>query len=68
MRRKPIVGTIVGVFEGVLDGTRAQLIRRRKLDYTDELLESKGALKKGDILHLNVTEFKIDTKETTADE
>ena len=68
MRRKSIVGTIVGVFSGALDGIRAQLIRRTKLGYTVKLLESKGTFHKGDILHLNVTEFKIDTKETTEDE
>ena len=68
MRRKPIVGTIVGVFDGALDGRRARLLRKTKLGYTVELLESKGTFKRGEILILSGAEFKIDTKETTADE
>jgi hypothetical protein len=66
--RKPIVGTIVGIFSGALDGTRAQLIRRIKLGYTVELLESKGTFKKGDILLLSAGQFKIDKKATTTEE
>ena len=42
MRKRPIVGTITGVFAGTLDGRRARLIRRTTLGYTVELLESKG--------------------------
>ena len=68
MRSKPIVGTIVGIFSGALDGMRAQLIRRTKFGYTVELLESKGAFQRGDILLLSATEFQRDRGETTADE
>ena len=39
LRRKPIVGTVVGIFSGALDGTRARLLRTTKLGYTVELLE-----------------------------
>ncbi len=35
--KKPIVGTIVGDFSGVLDGVQALLIRRTKLGCTVEL-------------------------------
>ena len=65
MRKKPSVGTIVGAFGGVLDGTRAQLIRRTKLGYTVKLAESRDAFKRGDILLLSIAEFKIDKKGTT---
>ena len=65
MRKRPIVGTIAGVFGGALDGIRAQLIRRTTLGYTVELLESKGAWKKGDILRLSVAGFHIDRQDTT---
>ena len=68
MRKKPIVGTVVGVFHGELDGTRAQLIRRTTLGYTVKLLQSKGTCKRGEILLLSATEFKMDKKETRADE
>ena len=68
MGRKPIVGTIVGIFSRALDGTRAQLIRRTKLGYTVELLESKGTFKRGDILLLSAGQFKIDKKATTAED
>ena len=64
MRTKPIIGTIVGVFYGALDGVQAQLIRITKLGYTVELLESKGAFHKGDRVHLSVTEFTINREET----
>jgi len=60
MREKqPIVGTIVGVFEGALDGLRAQLISRTRLGYTVKLLESKDAFRKGDTVHVSVAEFHI---------
>jgi hypothetical protein len=52
-----IVGTIVGVFSGALDGVQARLIRRTKFGYTVELLESKGEFQKGSIVLLSVTEF-----------
>jgi hypothetical protein len=54
-----IIGTIVGVFDGALDGVQAQLIRRTKLGYTVKLIESKNAFRKGDIVHLSVAEFQI---------
>jgi hypothetical protein len=65
--KKPRVGAIVGVFDGALDGIQARLIRRTKLGYTVELLESKGAFHKGDRVHLGVTEFTIHKGETTAE-
>jgi hypothetical protein len=65
MRNRPIVGTIAGVFRGALDGTRAQLIRWTNLGYTVELLESKDAWKKGDILRLSSAEFHIESQDTT---
>ena len=63
MRTKPIIGTIVGVFYGALDGVQAQLIRITKLGYTVELLESKDAFHKGDKVHLSVAEFAMNTRE-----
>ena len=57
--KKPIVGTIVGVFEGALDGVRAQLISRTRLGYTVKLLESKDAFRKGETVHVSVAEFHI---------
>ena len=65
--KKPLVGTIVGVFDGALDGLRAQLISRTRFGYTVKLLESKDAFRKGDTVHLSVAEFTIDAKETTKD-
>ena len=65
---KPIVGTIVSVFDGALDGVQARRIRRTTFGSTVELLESKGAFHKGDIVDLSMAEFTIDTKETTEDE
>ena len=60
-----IVGTIVGVFSGALDGVQARLIRRTKFGYTVELLESKGEFQKGSIVLLSVAEFTIQQGETT---
>jgi hypothetical protein len=57
--KKPIVGTIVGIFDGALDGLRAQLINKTQFGYTVKLLESKGAYRKGDRVHLSVAEFHI---------
>jgi len=65
VRTRPIVGTVAGVFGGALDGRRAQLIHRTTLGYTVELLEAKGAWKKGDILRLSVAGFHIDRQDTT---
>jgi len=62
LRKKPIVGTIVGVFSGALDGFQAQLIRRTKFGYTVELLESNGEFKKGNIVLLSVAEFTINKR------
>jgi hypothetical protein len=60
MREKtPIIGTIVDVFDGALDGLRAQLVSRTRLGYTVKLLESKDAFRKGDTVHLSVAEFHI---------
>ena len=57
--KKPVVGIIVGVFDGALDGLRAQLISRTRCGYTVKLLESKDAFRKGDTVHLSVAEFHI---------
>jgi len=59
MAKKHIVGTITGVFDGALDGMEARLVRRRRLGYTVELLESKEPWHKGDIVHLSPAEFLI---------
>ena len=59
MRKEPIIGIIVGVFDGALDGIQARLIRRTQLGYTVELLESRGEFRKGDRVHLSVAEFHI---------
>jgi hypothetical protein len=64
LRKKPIVGTIVGIFSGALDGVQARLIRRTKFGYTVELLESRGEFHKGDRVHLSVAEFQINAGET----
>ena len=61
---KPIVGTIVSVLDGALDGVQAQLIRRTKIGYMVKLLESKDAFRKGDTVHLSVAEFHIHKGET----
>jgi hypothetical protein len=61
--KKPIIGTIVGIFYGALDGVQARLIRRIKTGYTVELLESKGEFHKGDRVQLSITEFKINKDE-----
>ena len=57
--KKPQVGTIVGIFDGALDGIRAQLIRRTRLGYTVQLLETKDAFRKGDIVDVSLAEFQI---------
>ena len=59
MRKQAMVGTIVGVFDRTLDGLCAQLIRRRALGYTVELLEATDGFPKGTILELSVAEFHI---------
>jgi hypothetical protein len=62
--KKPIIGTIVGVLDGALDGVQAQLIRRTKIGYTVKLLASKAAFRKGDTIHLSVAELTIHKGET----
>ena len=62
MRKKSIIGTIVGVFAGALDGIQARLIRRTKRGYTVELLESKDEFHKCDIVHLSLAEFTINKR------
>jgi len=62
--KKPIIGTIVGVLDGALDGVQAQLIRITNIGYTVKLLESKDAFRKGDTVHLSVAEFHIHKGET----
>ena len=59
MAKKWCVGTITGMFDGALDGITARLVRRRRLGYTVELLESKNTFHKGDIVHLSPAEFLI---------
>jgi len=59
VRKKPIVGTITGIFYGALDGVQARLIRTTKFGYTVELLESKGAFQKGSLVLLSVAELKL---------
>jgi hypothetical protein len=59
MAKKRCVGTITGLFDSALDGITARLVRRRKLGYTVELLESKNTFHKGDIVHLSPAEFLI---------
>jgi len=62
MQRQPIVGTITGVFHGVLDGMPARLVRRGKVGYTVELLASRDAFHKGDYIGLSPAEFTIDRR------
>ena len=62
--KKLIVGTIIGVFDRALDGVQARLLRRTKLGYTVELLESKGEFHKGYIVDLSRAEFHINKGDT----
>ena len=62
--KKPLIGTIVGVLDGALDGVQAQLIRRTNIGYTVKLLESKDTFRKGDTIHLSVAELTIHKGET----
>jgi hypothetical protein len=57
MAKQASIGTIIGVFNGALDGLPARLIRRRKFGYTVELLEARGRLQAGTIVHLSFAEF-----------
>ena len=63
-KKKPMIGTIVGVLDGALDGVQAQLMRRTKIGYTVKLLESKDAFRKGESVHLSRAEFHIHQGET----
>lgn len=62
MAKKPIVGTITGVFDEALDGLTALMLRRTQVGYTVELLESKASFHKGDTVHLSPAEFLIATE------
>ena len=62
--KKPLIGTIVGVLDGALDGVQAQLMRRTNMGYTVKLLESKDTFRKGDTIHLSVAECTIHKGET----
>ena len=53
MAKPAIIGTIIGVFDGALDGLPARLVRRRKLGYTVELLEARGRFQAGTLVHLS---------------
>ena len=64
MAKQPIVGTIIGVFAGALDGLPARLVRRRKLGYTVELLETRGRFQAGTIVHLSFAEFLLPQERT----
>ena len=57
MAKPAIIGTIIGVFDGALDGLPARLVRRRKLGYTVELLEARGRFQAGTLVHLSFAEF-----------
>ena len=59
MRKKSLVGTITGAFDGALDEMAARLIRIGKLGYLVELLASKPPFHKGDRVHLSPAEFTI---------
>jgi len=60
MVKQPLVGTIIGVFDGALDGLPARLVRRRKFGYTVELLEARGRFQAGTIVHLSFAEFLLE--------
>ena len=62
MQRQPIIGTITGVFQGVLNGMPARLVRIGKFGYTVELLASRDVFHKGDYIALSPAEFAIDRR------
>jgi hypothetical protein len=64
MAKQAIIGTIIGVFNGALDGLPARLVRRRKFGYTVELLEARGRWQAGTIVHLSFAEFLIEQERT----
>ena len=59
MAKQPIVGTITGIFDEVLNGLAARLLRRTHVGYTVELLQSNPPFHKGDTVHLSPAEFLI---------
>jgi len=63
-KKKPIMGTIVGVLDGALDGVQAQLMRRTKIGSTVQLLESKDTCRTGESVHLSRAAFTIHQGET----
>jgi hypothetical protein len=67
VRKPPVLGTITGAFDGALTGVQAQLIRRSKLGYTVELLESQDTFHQGDHVELSLAEFIINTRKTDHD-
>jgi hypothetical protein len=64
MAKQAIIGTIIGGFDGVLNGLPARLVRRRKFGYTVELLEARGPLQAGTLVHLSFAEFLIPPERT----
>lgn len=64
MAKQAIIGTIIGGFDGVLNGLPARLVRRRKFGYTVELLEARGRLQAGTLVHLSFAEFLIHQERT----
>jgi hypothetical protein len=64
MAKKPIVGTITGVFDETLNGISARLLRRTQVGYTVELLESRHPFQKGDTVHLSPAELLISNEHT----
>ena len=66
MAKQAIIGTIIGGFNGALDGLPARLVRRRKFGYTVELLEARGRLQAGTLVHLSFAEFLVQQERTGA--
>jgi hypothetical protein len=60
MATPPLVGTIIGGFDGALNGLRARLVRRRKFGYTVELVETRGRFPAGALVHLSFAEFLLE--------
>jgi hypothetical protein len=60
MAKQPLVGTIIGGFNGALDGLPARLVRRRKFGYTVELVEARERFQAGTIVHLRFAEFLLE--------
>jgi hypothetical protein len=62
--KQAIIGTIIGGFDGVLNGLPARLVRRRKFGYTVELVEARGRWQAGTLVHLSFAEFLIPQERT----